>query len=250
MQALLEGSTTLSARLAGEQADLSIIVTNAELASIVIHPVNASIPLEQSQQYYAQGTFTDGTVHDLTSQVTWLSSNESQALINNTESLAGLAESITLGNTTLTAILGDIQQNTTLTIGNALLSSIEVEPANQTVAKGSDVEIKALGYFTDGSLIDLTSKVTWSSSSTTFVDAVLATNGVVKGLNQGSALISAALDGVVGLGNIKVTDATLQNISIRAAQTTVPSVLLQPEHTQTRQPEILISKLTGKVMMF
>jgi hypothetical protein len=227
VQALLEGSTTLSARLAGEQADLSIIVTNAELASIVIHPVNASIPLGQSQQYYAQGTFTDGTVHDLTSQVTWLSSNESQALINNTESLAGLAESITLGNTTLTAILGDIQQNTTLTIGNALLSSIEVEPANQTVAKGSDVEIKALGYFTDGSLIDLTSKVTWSSSSTTFVDAVLATNGVVKGLNQGSALISAALDGVVGLGNIKVTDATLQNISIRAAQTTVPSGITQ-----------------------
>ena len=68
--ALSEGSTTISARLLDKYADLSITVTNAKLVSIALNPVNASIPLGQSQQYYAQGTFTDGTVQDLTSEVT------------------------------------------------------------------------------------------------------------------------------------------------------------------------------------
>jgi uncharacterized protein YjdB len=225
--ALSEGSTTISARLLDKYADLSITVTNAKLVSIALNPVNASIPLGQSQQYYAQGTFTDGTVQDLTSEVTWISSNEGQAFINNIDSLAGLAESNALGSTKITAALGDIQQDTLLTIGNAVLGSIQIQPVNQVVAKGTNVKIKALGYFTDGSLIDLTSKVIWSASSSAFVDVLSASNGTVLSLNEGSALISAAIDGVVGLGNITVTDATLQSLSISATQTTVPRGITQ-----------------------
>ncbi|AGH45991.1 Ig-like domain-containing protein [Paraglaciecola psychrophila] len=227
VQALLEGSTTLSASLLGEQADLSITVTNAELVSLALNPINASIPLGQSQQYYAQGTFADGTVQDLTSEVTWISSNEDRVLINNTDSLAGLAESVALGSTKITVALGDIQQDTLLTIGNVMLSSIQVQPVNQVIAKGSDAEIKALGYFTDGSLIDLTSKVIWTASRTKSVDVISVSNGTVLSLSEGSALISAKLDGVVGLGNIKVTDATLQSLAISATQTAMTSGITQ-----------------------
>jgi hypothetical protein len=227
VQALLEGSTTLSASLLGEKADLSITVTNAELVSLALNPINASIPLGQSQQYYAQGTFADGTVQDLTSEVTWISSNEDQVLINNTDSLAGLAESVALGSTKITVALGDIQQDTLLTIGNVMLSSIQVQPVNQVIAKGSDAEIKALGYFTDGSLIDLTSKVIWTASRTKSVDVISVSNGTVLSLSEGTALISAKLDGVVGLGNIRVTDATLQSLAISATQTAVPSGITQ-----------------------
>jgi hypothetical protein len=227
VQALLEGSTTLSASLLGEQADLSITVTNAELVSLALNPINASIPLGQSQQYYAQGTFADGTVQDLTSEVTWISSNEDQVLINNTDSLAGLAESVALGSTKITVALGDIQQDTLLTIGNVMLSSIQVQPVNQVIAKGSDAEIKALGYFTDGSLIDLTSKVIWTASRTKSVDVISVSNGTVLSLSEGTALISAKLDGVVGLGNIRVTDATLQSLAISATQTAMPNGITQ-----------------------
>ena len=225
--ALSTGSTTVSANLSGQQADLSINVTDAELVSLSLSPVNASIPLGQSQQYSAQGTFTDASVQDLTSEVTWLSSNEGQALISNTESLAGLADSIALGNVTLTAVLGDIQQDTVLTIANAALSSIEIQPANQTVAKGTNAQIKALGHYTDGSLIDLTSTVIWSSSNSSFVDLLSANNGTILSLNQGSAIISAVQEGLSGVGNINVTDATLQSISISATQTIVASGMTQ-----------------------
>ena len=225
--ALVAGSTTLSASISGQQADLSVNVTDAELVSLSLSPVNASIPLGQSQQYSAQGTFTDGSVQDLTSEVTWLSSDEGKALISNTESLEGFAESIAVGSVTLTAVLGDIQQGTLLTIANAALSSIEIQPANQVLAKGTNAQIKALGYYTDGSLIDLTSKVIWSSSDSAFIDLLSANNGTVTGLNQGSALVSATLEGISGLGNVTVTDATLQSIAISTAQTMVPSGITQ-----------------------
>ena len=223
VSALMAGSTTLTARLSDQQADLSITVTNAELVSLALSPVNASIPLGQSQQFTAQGTYADGTVQDLTSEVTWLSSSKDKALISNTQSSPGLVDSVALGSTSVTAVLGDIQQNTTLTIGNAVLSSIEIQPASQTVAKGTSAQIKALGHFTDGALIDLTSKVLWNSSQPSSVGVQSASSGTVLIQNEGSALISAELDGVIGLGNITVSAATLQSISISTTQTTVPS---------------------------
>ncbi len=227
VSALMPGSTTLTASLSGQQAELSIDVTDAELVSLTLSPINTSIPLGQSQQYSAQGTFSDGTVQDLTSEVTWLSSNQDKALISNTQSSPGLVDSVELGSTSLTAVLGSIQQNTMLTISNAVLSSIEIQPTKQTVAKGTDTQIKALGHFTDGSLIDLTSQVLWSSSNTSSVDVQSSSNGSVLIQNEGSALISAELQGLVGLGHITVTSATLQSISINAAQTTVPSGITQ-----------------------
>jgi uncharacterized protein YjdB len=225
--ALAEGLTTLSASLSGQQADLSVTVTDAELASLSLSPVNASIPLGRSQQYSAQGTYTDGSVQDLTAQVTWLLSSEGQALISNTESLKGLAESVALGSTTLTAVLGDVQQDTTLTIEDASLNSIEIQPSNQTVAKGTDAEVKAFGYYSDGSQIDLTSKVIWNTPNSSFIDVLSASSGVVHSINEGSALISAELEGVSSLANITVSLATLQSISISSAQTDVPSGMTQ-----------------------
>ena len=227
VQALSEGVITISAQLLEQQAELSINVTNAELASLSLYPVNASIPLGQTQQYYAQGTFTDGTIQDLTSEVTWLSSNEDTALISNTESLSGLVESINLGSSTLTVVLGDIQQDTLLTIGNAALSSLEVQPADQNVASGTDASIKVMGHFTDGSLINLTSKVIWNSSNFGSVNVASANEGSLESLSQGSALISATLDGVSGLGNVNVIDATLQSLSISAMQTSIPRGISQ-----------------------
>ncbi|MFT6903609.1 MAG: hypothetical protein ACJAS1_000253 [Oleiphilaceae bacterium] len=227
MLALAAGLTTLSASILDQQANLSVTVTDAELVSLSLSPVNASIPLGRSQQYSAQGTYTDGSVQDVNSQVTWLSSSESQVLISNTLSLKGLAESLALGSTTLSAVLGDVQQDTTLTIEDASLNSIEIQPSNQTVAKGTDAEVKAFGYYSDGSQIDLTSKVIWNTPNSSFIDVLSASSGVIHSINEGSALISAELEGVSSLANITVSLAALQSISISSAQTDVPSGMTQ-----------------------
>jgi len=221
VEALDQGSATLTASLAGVDVNLAVTVTSAELVSLSLTPVNTTVPLGVSQQYVAQGTFTDGSVQDLSAQVTWLSSNESSVVISNNVNSKGRADTLALGSSTISAVLDEVQQSTLLTVDNAELSSIDLQPTNQTVAKGSDATIRAFGQYTDGARIDITSLVNWNTSSTGLIDLALAANGTVKTLDQGDALVSAELDGITSLANIRVTDATLASISIEASSTTL-----------------------------
>ncbi|WP_150910408.1 Ig-like domain-containing protein [Marinobacter halotolerans] len=104
--ALLEGSATLTASLAGTQVDLPVTVTSAELAFLSLTPVNKTLPLGRSQQYVAQGTYSDGSVQDLSAAVTWFSSNQDAAVIGNSDTAKGRADSLSPGSTTVSAVLG------------------------------------------------------------------------------------------------------------------------------------------------
>ena len=81
------------------------------LISIAVTPANPSISVGASQQFTATGTYSDSTTHDITTQVTWSSSNTSVATINS----GGLATGLSAGSTIITASLGGISGNSTLT---------------------------------------------------------------------------------------------------------------------------------------
>jgi uncharacterized protein YjdB len=63
-----------------------------------------SLIVGETQQFKATGTISDGTVEDITSQVTWASSNPTIATISAT----GLATGVAPGKTTITATLSDV----------------------------------------------------------------------------------------------------------------------------------------------
>jgi len=86
--------------------------TTATLVSIAVTPTNPSIVPDNSQQFTATGTYSDGTTDDITTEVTWSSSDTSVATIDG----SGYATAITAGTTTITATLGDISGATTLTV--------------------------------------------------------------------------------------------------------------------------------------
>jgi uncharacterized protein YjdB len=221
VKALGEGSATLTASLAGANADLAVTVTSAQLVSLSLTPVNTTLALGLSRQYVAQGTYSDESVQDLSTEVTWLSSNENTAVIGNSANSKGRADTLALGSTMVSAVSGGVQQTTTLTVTDAQLDSIDLEPVNQTVAKGSDATIRAFGQYSDGTRSDITSLVNWNTGSTGLIDLSLATDGTVKTLEPGEALVTAELDGITSLANISVTNETLASISIESASTTL-----------------------------
>ena len=111
--AVAQGSATISASSEGVSGSTTVAVTTSPLTSIEITPTNVSISASQaSQQFAATGTFSDGSVHDISSGVTWTSSNTAAATINKT----GLASLVRAGTTTITAASGNIQASTTLTV--------------------------------------------------------------------------------------------------------------------------------------
>jgi hypothetical protein len=167
--------------------------------SLAITPANPSIALGTSQQFTATGTYTDTTTQDRTGFVNWESSVTGVATISNADGSRGLASSVGKGLTTVKATdpTTGINASTTLTVTDAALVSLVVTPANQSIALGTDLQFTALGTYTDNTIQDLTSVVTWDSSA------------------QGVATISNA-DGSRGLASsagvgptmVKATDPT------------------------------------------
>jgi hypothetical protein len=90
---------------------VDVVFTPASLSSIAVTPANPTVGTGSMQQFAATGTYADGSTQDLTGQVTWGSSNASVATING----AGLATALDAGMTTITATLGGVSGNTTLT---------------------------------------------------------------------------------------------------------------------------------------
>ena len=82
------------------------------LVSIAVTPANPSGPVGATQQFTATGTYSDGTSHNVTTSVTWSSSNTGVASIGS----SGLATAVAVGTTTITASSEGISGSTTLTI--------------------------------------------------------------------------------------------------------------------------------------
>jgi hypothetical protein len=87
----------------------------ATLSSIVITPFTSSIALGKTEQFTATGYYSDGSIHDITSTAAWTSGTTSVATIAST----GIATSVALGATVITATSGGKSSSVLLTILNA-----------------------------------------------------------------------------------------------------------------------------------
>ncbi len=83
-----------------------------------------------------------------------------------------------------------------------LLQSIEVTPANPTIAAGTTQRFAATGTYSDGSTQDMAGKVSWTSSSTSV--ATIDGAGVATALAPGVTTISTTLGDVTGRATLTV----------------------------------------------
>ena len=181
------------------------------LTSLVVSPGSASITPGGNQQFTATGNYSDGSNKDLTSTVQWSSSDASVASI-----AAGMASGVTTGSATITAQSGTVKGTAGLVVENpnagATLSSITVTPANPFVPVNTTQPFTATGSYSDGSSRDLTTRVTWSSSST--ATATVDVNGIGTAVAAGTTTISATLSGITGSTTITVTTPTISAIVV------------------------------------
>jgi hypothetical protein len=223
------GSTTVSATSGGVAGDTVLTVTDATLVSIEVSPLTPSLANGLTRQFTATGTFTDNSTQDLTTQVTWASSDGAVATISNAASSNGLATAISAGSTTVSATSGGVASSTSLTVTDATLVSIEVSPATPSVANGLPQQFTATGLFTDNSTQDLTTQVTWASSdgAVATVSNAASSNGLATTTAAGSTIVSAISGGVTGSTTLTVTDATLVSIDVSPATPSVANGLTQ-----------------------
>jgi hypothetical protein len=96
----------------------------ASLQSIAVTPSSTSVAVGSSVQFKATGTYSDKSTKDITTSVTWASSNPSFATIVAT---TGLATGVLAGTTQITAKQGNVtSSNDALTVTATVTSSVDV----------------------------------------------------------------------------------------------------------------------------
>ena len=114
------GAHDASASGNGVVLDSLIAIPQPTLTGIAVTPSGSTVHDGQTLQYTATGTYSDGSQHDLTTQVTWSTNSASVASISNAAGSQGLLTPIT-GSVAgvqiqVTATLGAVSGSTSLTV--------------------------------------------------------------------------------------------------------------------------------------
>ena len=140
------------------------------LSSIAVTPANTTIAIGGTQQFTAMGTYSDGSTQNITSQVTWSSSNSSVATITTT----GLATATSNpGNTTISATQSGVPGNTALAVQASALTITTTSLPNGALTSAYSATLAASGG---------TQPYTWSQSGSLPPGLQLnATSGAISG---------------------------------------------------------------------
>lgn len=207
------GSTQISATFGGVTSTTGTVqITPAVLTELSISPTTAQIAKGTTQQFTANGTYSDGTTQNLSSTVTWSSSNGTVVSI----SASGLATGTSVGSAQISAAFnGETASTSSFQVTPATLVSIAFSPANPSVAAGTNAQMTVTGTFSDGSTQNLSSSATYSSSNT--VAVTVSNTGLITGVAPGSSTVTVTVDGVSSTFTVVVTSATLTSITISPA---------------------------------
>lgn len=222
LSAISPGSVTVSATLGGVTGSAVITVAAATLISITVSPGDAQLPQSYKQQFSATGTFSDATVQDISDSVTWTSSSSDVVTVASN----GLATTVSAGAASIEAALGSVSQAITVTVTDQTLIAVRVVPEPVSIPLSFKMLLRALGDYSDGSSLDLTEHVSWSSADSGV--ASVSSRGLVTGLSVGSTTVSAARGVLTGFASVNVTDAQLSSFTIEPAESSVPSGITQP----------------------
>lgn len=206
-----KGSAVLTASINGVKQAIVITVTDAVLTSIQITPTAFSPPKGGTWEYLAIGFYSDGSNRAITKEVSWNSSDTNVATV-----VEGKGYALREGNSTITATLDGVSSNEAeLTVTSAVVESIQIAPAVNSIAKGSTDKYTAIAHYTDGATIDVSKNVTWISSDTSIATVI---GGLATAVNEGKVSIMAQSDGVTSnTAELTVTGAKIASIQITPA---------------------------------
>ncbi|MGT4675263.1 Ig-like domain-containing protein [Aeromonas caviae] len=221
---MAQGTTEVTASQNGITSNtVQVIVTDAVLTAIEITPPSVSVGKGQTQQLTTTATYSDNTTADVTGSVAWLSYDTATATITTNGLLTGVEQ----GTAEVTASLDGMTSNAVqVTVTDAVLTAIAITPPSVSVGKGQTQQLTATATYSDNTTADVTGSVAWLSDDT--ATATITTNGLLTGVEQGTAEVTASQDGVTSNAvQVTVTDAVLTAIDI-----TPPSVSVGKGQTQ------------------
>lgn len=203
-------------------------VPAAPLSSISVTPSNSTIAPGATQQFTATGTFTDNSTQDISSVVTWSSSNGNVASVSTTGMVTGIAG----GGSTISATQGSIVGST----------SIAVQPTPLVMSTGSlPAGVSGQSYLSILSASGGTVPYSWTVTSGTFPPGLtLSSSGQITGTPSLASTF---------VFTVTLTDAgsPQQNVSKQLTITILPAGVVNTIWSGSTTPGVVDSGPDGSV---
>ncbi len=199
------GFAIITAESGGASATATITVLSTPASAVTVNLQSGSLSVGQTMQATAVTTDASGNV--LTGRpIAWQSSNPSVATVNS----SGLVTAIAVGNVMVSAIVDAVVGRASLSVVNAVPTSLSIVPASVSLNAGQTTTLSARELDQSGKTIP-NHKVTWSSSNPAVASL---SDSVVHAFAQGSATISASVDGLHATAAITVSATPAASLTV------------------------------------
>ncbi|MBY0379032.1 MAG: Ig-like domain-containing protein, partial [Burkholderiales bacterium] len=188
------GSTKIKATYAGKVSiqSLTLSVALAKVVDVKITPLITEVSKGLKERYNAIAIYDNGESSQITSEVTWSSSNESIATVESD----GLATVISpSGTTQINATYAGVMssESATLTATSAKVTNIIISPESATIKSGQTQQYTVTAIYNNGESGEVTDGVTWNYSNINV--ATIDANYIATPLTVGTTNITAEYQG-------------------------------------------------------
>ncbi|TMO84617.1 Ig-like domain-containing protein [Pseudoalteromonas spongiae] len=206
------GSVNIIATVQGQQVTAKLTVTSAEITHIEVMPTSLSIAKGHRGQLTATAYYTDSTSADITQIATWKSLDGSIAAVTASGASGGLAYGLEQGQTTVTATYSGMKDDALITVTEAVLEQVVIEPKVATVAAGVNQIYTLRAIYSDGTSNNVTSSASWISSASAV--ATIDAAGVATTYTAGQTNITGQYQGMNDSGVLTVTQAVITELQV------------------------------------
>lgn len=213
---LTQGIAQVSATHQGSMGTASITIGPPTLLSIAVNSSQSTLPAGESEPLSASGSYTDGTVQDVTQSVVWQASPPDVASIT----ARGVLKALSTGAVLVSAAYQSVTGSASVTVGPAALLSMAVSAPQASLPLGESEALVATGSYSDRTTQALTQSAAWVSSSPAI--ASVTSTGVLQGKGVGTATISATAGSITGVASLTISPPVIVGVTITPAKVALP----------------------------
>jgi uncharacterized protein YjdB len=198
LTAVNRGVAQISATYQSVSGNASVTVGAPVLVSIAVSPNPTSLPVGESENLTATGSYSDGSTQNLTQSVAWSSGSAAASV-----SSAGIVLAKAQGNAVISATSNSLTGTASVNVTAAVATSLSVNPSTLTILLGDTGQFQAVENFSDGTTQNVTSSASWSSSQPSI--ATINSTGAVAALLVGTTTVEAQSGGLSGSATLVVS---------------------------------------------
>jgi len=167
------GTATITATLGKTHGTLDVKVVQAQLTALRIVGNDSSISdidqfvVGETIQAKALADFDNGVKNrDVTTKVTWIAGNEDTVSVDKNGLITALKAGSASVDASYKGVFGQASDQVTGTVFVKAIKEIKIysEPANATANAGENIKMEAWAFYNDGSNLNISDTVKWSSS--------------------------------------------------------------------------------------